>query len=264
MFLNAIMTAFDLYLDESDIVDLDSSSDAKFSHHLIFNIPGNIFENNLQVKAFVNNTINTNNIKCMCKTEKAEKSIIDLSVYSKNRLFRIYLSSKYEKTAILMPFNLSSESFINDSYRLCFFIRSLVSEFWCKSEIDKYNLLRCVEDIIKYQVNPVSINMPDLLRTFILKCVNKGGVSGSIRSYKYLNPNIIVEISNNRWCGNIKRPHKSNHIYLLVNINCGVIYQRCHDDDCKDYQSDGIVIPNEIINDTVKYFDEEMYDIEVP
>ncbi|POM62298.1 hypothetical protein PHPALM_28565 [Phytophthora palmivora] len=44
---------------------------------------------------------------------------------------------------------------------------------------------------------------------------------------------IIYHMARNRWCANIKRPHKSNNIMFIVDIDQRVFYQKCHDPTCQ-------------------------------
>lgn len=57
---------------------------------------------------------------------------------------------------------------------------------------------------------------------------------------------IIYDIGDNRWCGNIKRQHKSNHIYYIADLKFSHIYQKCHDFECTHYRSPETPIPSEI------------------
>lgn len=50
--------------------------------------------------------------------------------------------------------------------------------------------------------------------------------------------------TNSRFCGNISREHKSNHVYFVVQN--GIIKQKCLDQECKDYTSRGVVLPKSI------------------
>lgn len=45
---------WDLVVDRSRIVELDSSTEEKFSRHLIFKVQGYAFESNVEVGGFVN------------------------------------------------------------------------------------------------------------------------------------------------------------------------------------------------------------------
>ena len=100
-----------------DMVDLDSSTDSKFSHHLILNV---YFTNNSHAGRFVqylihemsihSENINSewNALKCLyIKTDKGFQWMIDEGVYSRNRNFRLYLSSKLDKH---IPLKISDSS----------------------------------------------------------------------------------------------------------------------------------------------------------
>lgn len=56
----------------------------------------------------------------------------------------------------------------------------------------------------------------------------------------------MYDIGNNRWCGNINREHKSNHIYYIADLKLNVIFQKCHDPECTNYRSLEVVIPSGI------------------
>ncbi|KAF1333603.1 DNA primase, ul52/ul70 type, herpesviridae, partial [Globisporangium splendens] len=108
------------------------------------------------------------------------------------------------------------------------------------------------------------------LDAFILTIANTGGVQGEIRTIHMLfdnvdnvvlpsdNPNddfpqheelrqqkakqpwmIIYQMARNRWCWNVRRAHKSNNVMFVVDLDQRVVYQKCHDQQCKtiDYRS---------------------------
>ena len=99
------------------------------------------------------------------------------------------------------------------------------------------------------------------LDAFVRSCACRGGVVGGIRCWSckdvpldaaHANANahadaddnantrqrqllpivVTYQISNNRWCENIGRAHKSNHIYIEIHVQRGQWRQRCHDPDC--------------------------------
>lgn len=153
-----VQEKFDLDFDPSWVYELDSSTEAKFSRHVILRVPGAGFQNNFHVGAFVKEMCafsesgtadrclqqllvnkvgtpqssvedtNTNtrgapaivpqaldHVKelgqsltrgCVIYTQDQGGSkglFIDGGVYSRNRAFRLFLSSKAGKTAILQP-----------------------------------------------------------------------------------------------------------------------------------------------------------------
>ena len=75
---------------------------------------------------------------------------------------------------------------------------------------------------------------------------------------------LIYDIGRNHWCENIGRAHKSNHIYLVVDLKNAVFFQKCHDPDCQivDYKSKERPLPPEVnpyLNDSeylIEGFDE--------
>jgi DNA-directed primase/polymerase protein len=48
-----------------------------------------------------------------------------------------------------------------------------------------------------------------------------------------------------RWCGNIGRQHKSNGIYIVVDLSAGLWWQKCFDPDCRAYRSETMPLPQE-------------------
>lgn len=56
---------------------------------------------------------------------------------------------------------------------------------------------------------------------------------------------VAFHMSRNRWCGNIGRAHKSNHVVWHADLLHGVAYQTCMDPDCRarGYRSVNVQIP---------------------
>ncbi len=80
-----------------------------------------------------------------------------------------------------------------------------------------------------YQTSP----FPDVDH-FILTQL-RGGVTGRVRRWVYFpdGQTMIYDISGNRFCERIGRPHRSNGIMFVVNFARGTFYQKCHDPDCR-------------------------------
>ncbi|KAL7068679.1 herpesviridae UL52/UL70 DNA primase family protein [Cryptosporidium serpentis] len=110
-----IKTEFDIHLTSKDIIYLDSTTDAKFSYHIIVKYlknNGNIstlFPNNAIMGLFVEKFIDY--IKSEDVTKKLEitssqeapklHNLIDIGVYNKNRCFRLLFSTKYGRSKSL-------------------------------------------------------------------------------------------------------------------------------------------------------------------
>ena len=66
------------------------------------------------------------------------------------------------------------------------------------------------------------------------------GFGGRIRKVRPLDENgkYRLEITGNyRYCENVKRHHKANQIYFLVNPLEKTYYQKCYDPECHHFQS---------------------------
>lgn len=103
------------------------------------------------------------------------------------------------------------------------------------------------------------------LDAFIRGQATTGGVQGEIRSIQMLFPMqpvhleagndtaqsehdpsssdsrpwmITYHMARNRWCGNIRRAHRSNNVMYIVDLEQRVYYQKCHDPVCQalDYR----------------------------
>jgi hypothetical protein len=52
-------------------------------------------------------------------------------------------------------------------------------------------------------------------------------------------------VTNCRWCENVGRAHKSNHIYWVVDVHNGTYCQRCHDPECRFFSSPSRSLPQD-------------------
>jgi len=80
------------------LIDLDSSTEKKYSHHLI--VPRIWFKDNIECGHFVKFMVSQLQYasQLFVMNDKGKQvSIIDLGVYTRNRNFRIYGSSKFGK-----------------------------------------------------------------------------------------------------------------------------------------------------------------------
>ncbi|NXD06831.1 PRIPO protein, partial [Nothocercus nigrocapillus] len=304
---------YDVNCSVKDVLNLDSSTDEKFSRHLIFLPHKTVFKNNIHVGNFVRTLLQpavallereapalppegrasrvfqssaptgglegslinlpavdasescpsvaheTTETETSQQGENSEYSFllvndkegrkqlfVDLGVYTKNRNFRMYKSSKAGKNVILKiaednKFVPTSEK--NVSLEEAYFLSSLV----CNVGMHKNNTCGFVltESIEGYQESPY----PEI-DSFVRSLVSKDGVQGGIRQWNYfsLEEIIVYDISGYRWCENIGRAHKSNNIMILVDLKKEVWYQKCHDPVCreKNFKSQSFPLPPRI------------------
>ena len=127
LLVSHLKETFDLELSESNILDLDSSTDEKFSRHLI--VDDVVFKNNFHVGNYVRSFCSKFEEDKSVLVRLSEKDVgvfVDLGVYTKNRNFRLFLSSKFGKLAILKldPSNCQEFSSKNDKD---IFLKSLLT-----------------------------------------------------------------------------------------------------------------------------------------
>jgi hypothetical protein len=93
-------------LDVESVVELDSSSAAKFSRHLVVRLHDVAFVDNLAAGAFCTALLEPGGRPLdafVINKPGGTTTFYDTSVYSRNRAFRLYLSSKAGKQVCLLP-----------------------------------------------------------------------------------------------------------------------------------------------------------------
>ncbi|XP_008947027.1 PREDICTED: DNA-directed primase/polymerase protein-like, partial [Merops nubicus] len=209
--------------------------------------------------------------------EGDKQLFVDLGVYTKNRNFRMYKSSKAGKNVILKI--AEDNKFVpncekNISLEEAYFLSSLICNIRVKDDT-KVLSSGCSEEETKtpaflsskttrsnrdsmegYQHSPY----PEI-DCFVRSLVNKDGVQGGIRRWKYfsLEEILVYDISGYRWCENIGRAHRSNNIMILVDLKKEVWYQKCHDPVCREsnFKSQSFPLPPRICLPSVFKEDEE-------
>ncbi|XP_070316179.1 DNA-directed primase/polymerase protein isoform X3 [Odocoileus virginianus] len=312
-----------------DVLNLDSSTEEKFSRHLIFQLRDVAFKDNIHVGNFVRKILQpafhliasedddmtpettgleftrfsetsseqgtcfskmstdhdvgegwTSNSEKLGRLGSAQQSspdlsflivkndmgekrlFVDLGVYTRNRNFRLYKSSKIGKYVALEVaednrfFPIQSKNISKENQ---YFLSSLVSNvrfsdalriLTCdvpqsKQRIQCLNHTSTSETIQGFQCSPY----PEIDQ-FVLSLVNKNGIKGGIRRWNYFFPEelLVYDICKYRWCENIGRAHRSNNIMILVDLKNEVWYQKCHDPVCKaeNFKSDCYPLPAEV------------------
>ncbi|KAL5463616.1 hypothetical protein EMCRGX_G032530 [Ephydatia muelleri] len=202
--------------------------------------------------------------------------ICDESVYTRNRNFRLFLSSKLGKK---VPLIVAKENKFKSAYGVDHEKRkrsqtfnTLLDSLICNARFETHPT---VLDYYHARVPPTSSSSShhpyeegrDVLLShtqdgkdhspypgvdlFIGGEIGKdGGRPGSIRRWTFFPQGklIVYDIKDNRWCGNIGREHKSNNIMIVVDLSLGVFYQKCYDPDCRkaNYRSKDHILPAEV------------------
>ncbi|XP_042323799.1 DNA-directed primase/polymerase protein isoform X2 [Sceloporus undulatus] len=304
-----------------DILNLDSSTEEKFSCHLIFQLHNAAFRNNIHIGNFLRSilqpavlltknkdavvlekqilsvsqsykattdlpkclenqtvsknvpqTCQLNSQRTLEKGASQRKENTDLSflilngVYTKNRNFRLYKSSKAGKCVVL---DIAEDNkFIpkpvkNSSIEEQYFLSSLIcnvrysnclkiltfdnpEESREKSVcLDGDVTNESLDSIRGYHCSPY----PEI-DNFVISLISKDNIKGGIRRWNYfsLEQLLVYDIMNYRWCRNIGRAHKSNNIMIIIDLKHENWYQKCHDPICRaqNFKSECFPLPSEV------------------
>ncbi|KAK9398956.1 DNA-directed primase/polymerase protein [Crotalus adamanteus] len=200
-------------------------------------------------------------------SKQGEKQLfVDLGVYTKNRNFRLYMSSKAGHTVIL---NIAEDNKfvpkpVNNS---CIDEQYFLSSLICNVRFsDCLKILTCdnhehSREPSLYLEDKISRNClapiegchcspyPEI-DNFVRTLIKKDNVQGEIRRWNYfsLEQLIVYDISKYRWCRNIGRAHKSNNIMIIIDLKNENWYQKCHDPICRaeNFKSESFPLPAEV------------------
>ncbi|XP_060552472.1 DNA-directed primase/polymerase protein-like [Ruditapes philippinarum] len=215
--------------------------------------------------------------KLMVNSKNGDVLFCDTGVYTKNRNFRLFLSSKLGKKNTLVVASENEYCRKVDSQRSeleNIFYDSLVSniEYSSRMKILTY------DDNISHHVNGLPRRKQDKsskeaecidgyskspypeVDEFIQNIITQDSGKGVIRHWTYFHQGelLVYEIAKYRYCHNIGRHHRSNNIMLIVDLHAGVWYQKCHDPDChtQNYKSPEWPLPKNVL--PASYFDDDL------
>ncbi|KAG9467300.1 hypothetical protein GDO78_015205 [Eleutherodactylus coqui] len=263
------------------VLNLDSSSDVKFSRHLIFLLPNAVFKNNIHAGNFIKSALqpllsvngciptseaflnerSMNDLDGYCGNNKQKPQkiptelhltanqeicdlsslfvqdkngqmqlFIDLGVYTKNRNFRLYKSSKLGKNVNFEVaednrYAVKTSKHVSEEEQI--FLCSLISNvrftdslkvLTCTSaenERTGASRLSAASSVISgstmtgYQLSPY----PEIDH-FIFSLVTREGFNGGLRQWNYFSTEelLVYDTINYHWCENIGRAHRSNNV----------------------------------------------------
>jgi hypothetical protein len=269
-----IFKLFNIHMPMDCVYDLESTSDSKFSRHLIWKIPSCAFENNIHVGVFAHDTVTEianiilvdpdSPLCCLFVNDSEYKRVpfVDLAVYTKNRNFRILGSSKIAKNIPLVDIrgvDLDFETFCNtlviDEVTQATTILKLAknSEQLAKSSRMPFN---CNDN----QYEMINTSPWPELDAYIIREISTLSTSvPKIRGVRFIEESwqIIYYISNNRFCHSVQREHKSNGVYYVLDLQENHYYQKCFDIDCRNFKSRPVAMPETLNPLTVDTFDSD-------
>ncbi|GIY67720.1 hypothetical protein CEXT_365861 [Caerostris extrusa] len=153
----------------------------------------------------------TEELKYLFVQDKEGNSInfCDEGVYTKNRNFRLFLSTK------------------NGNVKLLSYDIDEVPVKIPRRNISPKNKLNISGSNSKSPFPEVDV--------FVSSIIKDDLATGFIRKWSYLQTEeiLVYEIGNYRFCNNIGRHHNSNNIMIIVDMKKKIYYQKCHDPQCR-------------------------------
>uniref|UniRef100_A0A3Q0SZ38 DNA-directed primase/polymerase protein n=1 Tax=Amphilophus citrinellus TaxID=61819 RepID=A0A3Q0SZ38_AMPCI len=284
-----LMELYGTECSAKNVLNLDSSTEEKFSRHLIFCLQHATFKDNIHVGRFIHavlqpilnkaksrscldNEMDSVTENKMKRRKQEERNLsflrvknkdgqdclfVDLGVYTKNRNFRLYKSSKAGKNAAFTvaednQFIVKPEKGISAEESI--FLASLVCNVRYIGICETFSSALLTGTLSGFLSSP-----HQEVDTFVLTVVRKDGIQGSIRRWNYFAAEqlLVYDIAKYRWCENVGRFHKSNNIMIVVDLKEEVWYQKCHDPDCRNFRSSSYPLPQEICISYILKLDEE-------
>uniref|UniRef100_A0A914W3G3 DNA-directed primase/polymerase protein n=1 Tax=Plectus sambesii TaxID=2011161 RepID=A0A914W3G3_9BILA len=284
---------YGLVVTRNAFLDLDSSTGAKFSRHLIAHLPNNaVFINNVIMGRFVEKLCDylTSKGKALVLNRDGKAvPLCDRAVYTRNRNFRLFLSSKAtQQNPLVLAKECSfyhgrlgngtsppsNKRIFDDSLIVCFasgpLLNSPESAIFVKVENSSDSNVSPSADSAASSFLPAagpafpSSSAVTSLRSeptnsgfnkspfpsldeYIVEMLKKYRANTFIRSWRLFGEGpterIVYEIGGCRYCFNIEREHRGNHVYWVVDLCNRVAYQKCHDPECHGFRSNDFPLP---------------------
>ncbi|KAI1711436.1 DNA-directed primase/polymerase protein [Ditylenchus destructor] len=273
--------------DKSFLI-LDSSSEIKFSVHIIVHFPEQrLFQSSVALKPLVNRICEqmlNDNVGIIEDEDGLPKLFCDRSVYTKNRNFRLFLSSKCGTSPNRVLKLAESCKFYQDSKppsNAQIFLDALViPPFYYRYDVmeipssssdnQRSQVLEPFTMASQPNLNIVPVQKKNVillyksetpsspfsaLDNFMLGVFRELKPEAGIRNWEtFLWKNleedrwermIEYQLSNCRYCYNKKREHRNQNVYWKVNLDYGYYVQRCF--NCTEFETERSVLPGEII-----------------
>lgn len=244
-------------LHESSIIQLDSSSEDKFSRHVI--VKGRALQSYVQAgmvaKGFVDYVSKLpGDNHLLAPTEDGQKvSVVDLSVYTRNRCFRLLFQSKLGKNRTLQLLSTDGPTHDHDerAVQLLQTMASFVPEAHhhvFDEGSQTLSLSALAPGMLQQQTTHAQVRSPaetrkwEPLGEWLVEQWDRvrSGMEPSARHHcsklrliSFQGDGVFFGVDHNRYCCIRGRSHKSNGIFFVVDRETNTWRQYCHDCDCK-------------------------------
>uniref|UniRef100_A0AC35G1M8 DNA-directed primase/polymerase protein n=1 Tax=Panagrolaimus sp. PS1159 TaxID=55785 RepID=A0AC35G1M8_9BILA len=275
-----IKEMYHIEISEKSFLLLDSTTDQKFSVHATCHFPNSyLFPNNVAMREFIaklTQRMSETGIGIV-KKENEETFICDPAVYTKNRSFRILLSSKCNKNVIFKYRNgceFYGENLPNERQ---IFLDSLV----VPKDFSNALILNIVENKgrvlkrnrIMHTVADAMRPISDFAETVDFETLDAGvppspfpeldeyvrefntqfNRNVEIRNWTLLrlksngSQRVQYQLNNCKYCLRISREHVSNNVYWTCQLDREWMFQKCFDYDCREFVSNFFPLPSTLV-----------------
>ena len=264
---NGLKVLYNMDIPRDEVLQLDSSTAVKYSQHLIY--PSVVFANNLQCGSFMKRLADSacealdagtmvdlvvgleaqDLIKLFVPRSNGPNYFVcDPGVYTRNRHFRLWRSSKLGIESYL---EIADENQYWASSAKAFFLDSLITHIsgtsqqhlTCAQPANKVRPYTNVRTVVTSPANSTTPQLDEFVkRTMESNQRYRECSIASIVEYKDDNQ-VVYTISGTKWCEKVGREHSRNRPYFCANMRKGKLYQMCTSQGCVGYRSAGIDIP---------------------
>lgn len=234
-----------------DVVELDSTTERKFSRHLVFE--GLVFWDNVQAGDVARRVVEKiaerdEALVMVWDKDGGRVPFVDLGVYTRNRCFRLVGSSKFGKTQQLAEVGKGqSEGRLAVGKRM--FMRSLVcavdggvallgSPRAAGGGREAGERKGGVREHGGFQRASGERSEFPAVDAYVEQLV--GGHGGGIYGVTVVSGADVVMYAikgGYKFCARIGRHHRSNNVILVADVRKGEMHQRCFDPDCRGFRS---------------------------
>ncbi|XP_020590560.1 DNA-directed primase/polymerase protein isoform X2 [Phalaenopsis equestris] len=216
--LIAISEKYSIHANHECVVELDSSTEEKFSRHLIIRLPKAAFKNNSHVGAFVSESKQQVFLESLiCRVDGDCEKLLTCKM-DLDCMKALSFDTEVHAQPRNFPGDFDSNHHGSDT-----------------------------------TISYISGRSPfPALDAFVESIASIGNASGKIQSWYWFSAYglMVYNMSRNRYCERIGREHKSNHVLYVVDFQRAGYYQKCHDPDCRGYRSPFRPLPWDVLLDS--------------
>ena len=206
---------------------IDSSSTKKISYHVI--VPELVFTNVYHVGAFVRRTV-------LAMQDDPIANAIDTAVYTKNRMFRLVGSRKFNSPRVLKHKKAWWELLVQTDTQTPLQCLEINNSEPKSTSIHPKNLFKMLDNgkwAIATQQSGFCKNTNCNPLNPILDWLDSQENAMIIRhKLKMVSTGFYCVPANSKKCGIARRTHKGNAIWYMLDVSRRQIIQRCLDSDC--------------------------------